>query len=199
MAPDSKKDQQRTAEQHAEDSRRQALFEERLHDLSMPENISPAISEAYNEIITRYCSYADRDDAERITRAFVFAYKAHGEQVRRTGEPYILHPLATTEILTELEVDSDTLCAALLHDTVEDTNVTVALVSELFGEDVALLVDGVTKLNKISYSSKEEVQAESMRKMFLAMAKDIRVVLIKLADRLHNMRTIKHMSPEKQL
>ena len=201
MVPDTKKDQQRAAEQLAEDARMQALFEEHLHDLLMPENISPAISEAFHEIIARYRSYADadRDDSDKITRAFVFAYKAHGEQVRRNGEPYIIHPLATTEILTELEVDSDTLCAALLHDTVEDTNVTVSLVSELFGEDVALLVDGVTKLNKISYSSKEEVQAENMRKMFLAMAKDIRVVLIKLADRLHNMRTIKHMSPEKQL
>ncbi|HOO62146.1 MAG TPA: bifunctional (p)ppGpp synthetase/guanosine-3',5'-bis(diphosphate) 3'-pyrophosphohydrolase, partial [Bacillota bacterium] len=151
-----------------------------------------------DEVISRYKSYSEHDDSERIRNAFIFAYKAHSTQVRRTGEPYIIHPVATAQILTELEVDTDTIVAALLHDTVEDTPVTLELISELFGEDVLLLVDGVTKLGRIPYSSKEEIQAENMRKMFLAMAKDIRVVLIKLADRLHNMRTMKHQSPEKQ-
>ncbi|NLW89814.1 MAG: bifunctional (p)ppGpp synthetase/guanosine-3',5'-bis(diphosphate) 3'-pyrophosphohydrolase [Clostridiaceae bacterium] len=165
----------------------------------MPESIEPAILDALEEIISRYKSYIENDESEQIRRAFVFAYKAHGSQLRRTGEPYIIHPLATTEILTELEVDTETLIASMLHDTVEDTAVSLALVEELFGSEVVQLVDGVTKLSKISYSSKEEVQAENMRKMFLAMAKDIRVVLIKLADRLHNMRTMKHLTPEKQL
>ncbi len=199
MAPDSKRDQTRGAEHASDDTGRLALFEAGLHDFSMPEGISPTILNAYHEVVMRYQVYAEKDESDKLEKAFVFAYKAHGEQVRKTGEPYIIHPLATTEILTELEVDTDTLCAAMLHDTVEDTNVTVGLVTELFGDDVALLVDGVTKLSRISYSSKEEVQAENMRKMFLAMAKDIRVVLIKLADRLHNMRTIKHLSLEKQV
>ncbi|MBN1891388.1 MAG: bifunctional (p)ppGpp synthetase/guanosine-3',5'-bis(diphosphate) 3'-pyrophosphohydrolase [Clostridiales bacterium] len=165
----------------------------------MPDSMDPAILDSLDEVITRYKSYTDKDESEKIRNAFVFAYKAHGSQLRRTGEPYIIHPLATTEILLDLEVDADTLVASLLHDTVEDTAVSLSLVEELFGSEVVQLVDGVTKLSKLSYSSREEVQAENMRKMFLAMAKDIRVVLIKLADRLHNMRTMKHLSPEKQL
>jgi GTP diphosphokinase / guanosine-3',5'-bis(diphosphate) 3'-diphosphatase len=196
MAPDSKKD---AARETPEETARLALFEADLRNPEFPDNIAPEILESYDEVIQRYKSYSEKDDSEMLRRAFVFAYKAHGMQFRRTGEPYIIHPLATTEILTELEVDVETLCAAMLHDTVEDTSVTVALIAEIFGEDVALLVDGVTKLEKIPYSSKEEIQAENMRKMFLAMAKDIRVVLIKLADRLHNMRTMKHLSPEKQI
>ncbi len=198
MSPDSKKDANRSAEA-AEEARAQELFEASLRDPSFPSDIPAEILDSFNEIIQRYKSYAEKDDTEKLRRAFVFAYKAHTNQRRKTGEPYIIHPIATAEILTELEVDTDTLCAALLHDTVEDTSVTLALIQELFGEDVALLVDGVTKLGRIPYSSKEEIQAENMRKMFLAMAKDIRVVLIKLADRLHNMRTIKHQPPEKQI
>ena len=150
-------------------------------------------------IIETYENYSGADDSYRIRDAFEFARKAHEIQRRATGEPYIIHPLATADILLELEVDCDTLVAALLHDTVEDTGITVEEIAEHFGEDVAMLVDGVTKLSRIPYSSKEEIQAENFRKMFLAMARDIRVVLIKLADRLHNMRTIKHMRPEKQL
>lgn len=198
MTPDSKKDQAKMLER-SEEARKLELFETDLRDFSFPENLDPDILESFEEVLQRYKSYAEKDDSEKLRRAFVFALKAHGTQLRKTGEPYIIHPLATTEILTELEVDSDTLTAALLHDTVEDTDVSVALIAELFGEDVALLVDGVTKLGRIPYSSKEETQAENMRKMFLAMAKDIRVVLIKLADRLHNMRTIKHLTPEKQM
>ncbi len=198
MTPDSKKDQAKMLER-SEEARKLELFETDLRDSAFPENLDPDILESFEEVLQRYKSYAEKDDSEKLRRAFVFALKAHGTQLRKTGEPYIIHPLATTEILTELEVDSDTLTAALLHDTVEDTDVSVALIAELFGEDVALLVDGVTKLGRIPYSSKEETQAENMRKMFLAMAKDIRVVLIKLADRLHNMRTIKHLPPEKQM
>ncbi|MDD3196999.1 MAG: bifunctional (p)ppGpp synthetase/guanosine-3',5'-bis(diphosphate) 3'-pyrophosphohydrolase [Eubacteriales bacterium] len=150
-------------------------------------------------LIDTYEEYSGASDSHLIREAFNFARQAHQTQRRATGEPYIIHPLATAEILLELEVDCDTLVAALLHDTVEDTGITVEEISERFGEDVAMLVDGVTKLSRIPYSSKEEIQAENFRKMFLAMARDIRVVLIKLADRLHNMRTIKHMRPEKQL
>ncbi len=198
MSPD--KDKRDTADSGAANAARDAeILKESLRDLTMPESIDPAVLDAFEEIVARYKSYTDTDESEKLRKAFVFAYKAHGAQLRRTGEPYIIHPLATTEILTELEVDTDTLVAALLHDTVEDTDVDLGLVEELFGDEVVQLVDGVTKLSKISYSSKEEVQAENMRKMFLAMAKDIRVVLIKLADRLHNMRTMKHLSPEKQL
>jgi len=197
MTADPKKDQAKLTD--AEEARKQELFEADLRDFTFPENLPPEILDPYNEVIQRYEAYSEKDDSEKLRRAFIFAFKAHGPQLRKTGEPYIVHPLATTEILTELEVDADTLCAALLHDTVEDTNVTLSLISELFGQDVALLVDGVTKLGRIPYSSKEEIQAENMRKMFLAMAKDIRVVLIKLADRLHNMRTIKHLAPDKQI
>ncbi len=170
-----------------------------LRDGTWPEDIGEDILDMIEEVITKYESYSsEKDESERIRRAFVFAYKAHSSQKRKSGEPYIIHPIATAQILTELEVDADTLVAALLHDTVEDTQVTIELITEVFGEDVALLVDGVTKLGRIAYSSREEQQAENMRKMFLAMAKDIRVILIKLADRLHNMRTMKHQNPERQ-
>ena len=198
MSPDGKKEVAKVTDSKVTLPDTAKLFEE-LRDFTMPEGISPDILETLDEILQRYKDYSDKDDSERLRKAFVFAYKAHGDQLRKTGEPYIIHPLAVTEILTELEAESDTLVAALLHDTVEDTPVSLALIAELFGDEVAALVDGVTKLGRIPYSSKEEIQAENMRKMFLAMAKDIRVVLIKLADRLHNMRTMKHQSPEKQI
>ncbi|NLO34735.1 MAG: bifunctional (p)ppGpp synthetase/guanosine-3',5'-bis(diphosphate) 3'-pyrophosphohydrolase [Clostridiaceae bacterium] len=151
-----------------------------------------------DQILKRYREYTDGQAGDKITRAYAYAIDAHGAQQRATGEPYIIHPLAVAAILTDLEVDEDTLAAALLHDTVEDTGKTVDEIRQAFGDDVAELVDGVTKLSRIPYSSKEEIQAENFRKMFLAMARDIRVVLIKLADRLHNMRTMRHMAPEKQ-
>ena len=190
MSGDKKKTEERIPDE-------QAFFED-LRDSAFPDNISEDILDMLDEVISRYRSYSEKDESERIRRAFVFAYKAHSSQKRKSGEPYIIHPIATAQILTELEVDTDTLVAALLHDTVEDTPVTVDLIREVFGDNVALLVDGVTKLGRIPYSSKEEQQAENMRKMFLAMAKDIRVILIKLADRLHNMRTMKHQDPAKQ-
>ncbi len=151
-----------------------------------------------NQIIRRYSGYSDDQAGEKILQAYAFAAESHKDQRRATGEPFIIHPLAVTAILLDLEVDEDTLVAALLHDTVEDTGKTVEEIEERFGEVVATLVDGVTKLSRISYTSKKELQAENFRKMFLAMAKDIRVVLIKLADRLHNMRTLRNVSKEKQ-
>ena len=170
-----------------------------MENIDKPENIELLIPGELSSVIEKYCKYSSCENADKLIKAYKFALKAHGEQKRANGIPYITHPVATTEILTELEVDEDTLCAALLHDTVEDTKVTIEEITELFGSEVAALVDGVTKLGRIPYSSKEEIQAENFRKMFLAMAKDIRVVLIKLADRLHNMRTISSMSPDKQI
>lgn len=153
-----------------------------------------------HELIREFLAYSGSSDqsGEKIWQAYEFAKKAHEGQKRKTGEDYIVHPVATMEILIDIQVDRDTLIASLLHDVAEDTKYSILDISETFGPDVARLVDGVTKLNKIHFSSKEEVQAESFRKMFLSMAEDIRVVLIKLADRLHNMRTIRYMSPEKQ-
>lgn len=139
------------------------------------------------------------DCGPRLAEAYRYARTAHATQTRANGDPYIGHPLSVASILTELEVDCDTLVAALLHDIVEDTSQDLHEIETRFGATVAHLVDGVTKLGRIPYSSKEELQVENLRKMFLAMAQDIRVVLIKLADRLHNMRTIRHMPPDKRL
>lgn len=143
-------------------------------------------------------SYNSQADLGAIDKAYEFASKAHDQQKRLSGEPYIIHPLSVAQILAEMEMDNDTIIAALLHDVVEDTSVTTEELTEQFGNSVAELVDGVTKLGKIPYSSKEEQQVENLRKMFMAMAKDIRVILIKLADRLHNMRTLKYQPAEKQ-
>ncbi len=150
-------------------------------------------------IIEVWKSYTGSDDASLISRAYEFAKKAHAHQKRATGEPYIIHPVAAGKILLDLQLDDNTLAAALLHDTVEDTDTTLEDIRDNFGQEVMHLVDGVTKLSRISYSSQEEEQAQNFRKMFLAMAKDIRVVLIKLADRQHNMRTMKYKDPDKQV
>lgn len=138
-------------------------------------------------------------DIPKIITAYEFACAAHEGQMRRSGDPYVSHPVAVAEILIELGLDTDSIIGGLLHDVVEDTPVDLAMIEKQFGSDVGLLVDGVTKLGRIPYSSREEQQAENIRKMLLAMAKDIRVILIKLADRLHNMRTIDAMPPKKQL
>lgn len=137
-------------------------------------------------------------DFDKITEAYEYAYQAHDGQMRQSGEPYITHPLAVAQILVELGMDTETICAGLLHDVVEDTASTVEDIKKRFGEDVALMVDGVTKLTKLSYSTKEQRQAENVRKMLLAMAKDVRVIIVKLADRLHNMRTGEYWKEYKQ-
>ena len=155
--------------------------------------------ELYEELIATIREYHPSDDVSAIRRAFEMARTAHGDQLRKSGEPYIIHPLHTAIILAKLELDKESIIAGLLHDVLEDTSVTKEQMIAEFGEEVTELVDGVTKLTKLNYDAdKVEEQAENLRKMFLAMAKDIRVILIKLADRLHNMRTLQYMKPEKQ-
>lgn len=150
-------------------------------------------------ICKRWQEYSNQSDTSMLCKAYDLAKAAHKDQKRASGEPYIVHPVEAVKILLDLEVDQDTLIAALLHDVVEDTDVTLEQIEAEFGSDVSNLVDGVTKLSKFSYSTQEEIQAESYRKMFLAMARDIRVVLIKLADRLHNMRTMDYQDKQKQI
>ena len=156
--------------------------------------------EMFNSLISGIHKYHPSTDTTMVEKAYKIAYNAHKGQKRKSGEPYIIHPVAVAIILAELELDKETIVAGLLHDVVEDTVMTTEDITREFGEEVALLVDGVTKLTQLSYEhDKVELQAENLRKMFLAMAKDIRVILIKLADRLHNMRTMQYQSPEKQI
>ena len=153
----------------------------------------------YGMLIARIQKYHPSADITMIEKAYRIGKEAHRDQVRKSGEPYIIHPLWVGIILADREMDKETIVAGMLHDAVEDTDMTLDDVAGEFGEEVALLVDGVTKLGQLNYSQdKLEVQAENLRKMFLAMAKDIRVIIIKLADRLHNMRTLEFMTPTKQ-
>ena len=152
----------------------------------------------YQELIEKMKTYHPTKDFDMVEKAYRLAVDAHKDQKRKSGEPYIIHPLKVAYILAELELDRETIIAGILHDVIEDTVYSYEDISRLFSEEIAILVDGVTKLGKLSYSTKEEIQAENYRKMFLAMAKDIRVILIKLADRLHNMRTLDFMTPAKQ-
>ena len=165
----------------------------------MPEmTLKPYISA--QELIGRIRKYHPDDDMSLVQRAYEYAEKAHANQVRKSGDPYFCHPVAVAVILTDLMLDATTIAAGLLHDCVEDVEgCTLDGIRQLFGDEVALLVDGVTKLSQLNFANREEAQAETLRKMFLAMAKDIRVVLIKLADRLHNMRTLKYQKPERQV
>src|SRR5579872_4294144 len=148
------------------------------------------------ELIDRVNQYNPNTNEELLNRAYVYAMRAHGEQMRDSGDPYISHPLQVAAILTDLKLDDATIAAALLHDTIEDTDATRAEIDRLFGHDIGVLVEGLTKLKKLDLVSKEAKQAENLRKLLLAIADDVRVLLIKLADRLHNMRTLGHRPPE---
>ena len=189
---EAKKDEMQVEKEKLESVKRADAAVKTMHDFTSPEVL-------YKELINSVLKYHPSTDISMIEKAYKVASEAHEGQKRKSGEPYIIHPLCVAIILADLELDKETIVAGLLHDAVEDTWMTYEAVEKEFGSEVALLVDGVTKLGQLSYSAdKVEVQAENLRKMFLAMAKDIRVILIKLADRLHNMRTLQYMRPEKQ-
>lgn len=192
-----------TEEKDTQQMKSEVVFDDgRIEDIQ--EFQSP--EQLYRDLILRVQKYHPSDDISLIEKAYHLAAKAHENQVRKSGEPYIIHPLCVAIILADLEMDKETMAAGLLHDVIEDTIMTEDEIREQFGGDVALLVDGVTKLEQLNFMDENgdktldrfEMQAENLRKMFLAMAKDIRVILIKLADRLHNMRTLKYKSPESQ-
>ena len=189
---EAKKDEMQVEKEKLESVKRADAAVKTMHDFTSPEVL-------YKELINSVLKYHPSTDISMIEKAYKVASEAHEGQKRKSGEPYIIHPLCVAIILADLELDKETIVAGLLHDAVEDTWMTYEEVEKEFGSEVALLVDGVTKLGQLSYyADKVEVQAENLRKMFLAMAKDIRVILIKLADRLHNMRTLQYMRPEKQ-
>src|SRR6186713_771093 len=148
------------------------------------------------DLIERVRRYNPNTDEALLNRAYVYAMKAHGEQKRASGDPYFSHPLEVAAILTDLKLDDATIAAALLHDTIEDTPTTRAEIDQIFGPDIGHLVEGLTKLKRLDLVSREAKQAENLRKLLLAIADDVRVLLVKLADRLHNMRTLSHMPPE---
>ncbi len=152
-----------------------------------------------DDVLEKMKKNSRRNDLKLIKRAYDFAKEKHGDQLRKSGEPYIIHPVQVAYILAGLELDDATICAALLHDVAEDTDVTIQNISKEFSPEIAEMVDGVTKLGNLKYTSAEEQQVENYRKMFLAMGKDIRVILIKLADRLHNMRTLKFLKRDRQI
>ena len=161
----------------------------------MDEEMKSKIKEI-EEIISKYNSNAD---LAMLEKAFDFAEKAHKGQLRKSGEPFFIHPLAVAKMLAEMEMDMPSIIAGILHDVVEDTEVTSKQIAEEFSSEIAYLVDGVTKLKHIPVSSKEELQAENLRKMFISMASDIRVIVIKLVDRLHNMRTLQYVNTDSQI
>src|SRR6185312_14412441 len=154
-----------------------------------------------NDILERVKAYHPDPDLDLIKKAYVYSAKVHQGQIRKSGEPYLIHPLEVAGILAELKLDEASIVTGLLHDTIEDTLATPEELTELFSREITELVDGVTKLGQFSSTAQatvEEKQAENFRKMIVAMARDIRVILVKLADRTHNMRTLEHMAPEKQ-
>src|SRR5512140_2407483 len=152
----------------------------------------------FRDLLRQVRQYRPNDDLEIIKKAYETSLRHHTGQVRASGEPYLVHPLEVACVLAETKLDPVAIAAGLLHDAVEDTAMTVEEIEKEFGEQVAHIVEGVTKISKIDFASREERQAENLRKMMLAMVDDIRVVLIKLADRLHNMRTLEHLTPERQ-
>ena len=153
----------------------------------------------FNDIADRMLEYNPHVDLERLQRAYVFTAKVHDGQERLSGEPYLIHPLEVAGILVDLHVDEDTIIAGLLHDTLEDTLTTLEEIDRLFGPKVAFLVDGLTKIARIEFKSARERQAENFRKMLIAMSEDIRILMVKLSDRLHNMRTLEHMTEGSRL
>lgn len=161
--------------------------------------MSEIVNMTIDDVINEAKAHNKKADTKMIRRAYDYAVSHHGDQKRKSGEPYIIHPVQVAYILANLGLDSDTICAALMHDLAEDTDVTINDIADNFSPEIAQMVDGVTKLGKINYVSVEEQQAENYRKMFLAMGKDIRVILIKLADRLHNMRTLKFLTRDRQI
>ena len=161
--------------------------------------MSETVNKTIEDVIKEAKSHNRRIDTKLIMKAYNYAVTNHGDQLRKSGEPYIIHPVQVAYVLSTLGLDADTICAALMHDLAEDTSVTIKDISDNFSPEIAAMVDGVTKLGKINYVSKEEQQAENYRKMFLEMGKDIRVILIKLSDRLHNMRTLKYLTRDRQI
>src|SRR5256885_10444073 len=153
----------------------------------------------FEDLLEKVRAYSPDADLELLRRAYVFSAFEHRGQVRRSGEPYLIHPLAVAEFLVDLKLDVVAISAGLLHDVVEDTLTTIERIKELFGSEVAHVVEGVTKISAIPFSSTEERQAENFRKMLLAMVDDIRVILVKLADRLHNMRTLHHLPEDRRM
>src|SRR6202158_4463227 len=152
----------------------------------------------FRELMRKLRENRPNDDLDLVKKPYEFSPKHHAGQSRASGEPYLVHPLEVGNVLADMKMDAVSIAAGLLHDSVEDTSVTTVEIRQEFGEQVAHIVEGVTKISKIDFSSREEAQAENLRKMMLAMVDDIRVVLIKLADRLHNMRTLEHLEPERQ-
>ncbi|HEX2412188.1 MAG TPA: HD domain-containing protein, partial [Solirubrobacteraceae bacterium] len=169
----------------------------------LPADLTPVERELLADLFAIVEEHADEValdiDRDRVVGAFTFACEHHADQRRQSGEEFIVHPVGVAKICAGMRLDTETLCAALLHDTVEDTSASLEEVREAFGDEVAGLVDGVTKLTGITFQSRDEAQAENYRKMMVAMATDIRVILIKLADRLHNMRTLEAMAKQKQI
>src|SRR6478609_7978652 len=164
-----------------------------------PHPIDEQLRPMVDELVASLVAAGDDADTAAIERACAFAAERHSGQVRKSGEPYVVHPLGVARICAELRAETPVIVAALLHDTVEDTETTLEEIAAEFGDDVAVLVDGVTKLSRIHFDSREQAQAESYRKMVLSMARDVRVVIVKLADRLHNMRTLGPLAKQKQL
>src|SRR6185312_16175148 len=162
------------------------------------ERVPDLFAEKFARLLDTVRRNRPSDDVNIIRQAWEFCLEHHKGQLRASGEPYVLHPLEVALVLAEMKLDATAIAAGLLHDAVEDTSVTTREISEAFGEQVAHIVDGVTKIEKIQFANREDRQAENVRKMLLAMVSDVRVVLIKLADRLHNMRTLEHLPPERQ-
>src|ERR1700723_2601557 len=156
------------------------------------------LADKFAELLATIGKNRPSDDTGIIRRAWEFCVQHHSGQLRASGEPYVLHPLEVAQVLAEMKLDATAIAAGLLHDAVEDTPVTTEDITERFGEQVAHIVEGVTKIDKIQFANREDRQAENVRKMLLAMVSDVRVVLIKLADRLHNMRTLQHLSVDRQ-